>query len=263
MTSPNPDYAFLHKLADAADAKTMQHFRGGYEVDNKLTAGFDPVTIADRSAEEAIRAVLEAERPDHGIIGEEYGKTREEAENVWVLDPVDGTRAFICGTPLWGTLIGLRTNGKAAQGIMSQPYNSERFWGNCKEAFMTGPLGERPLKTRRCASLSEAIITTTEPSLFNETERPVWDAICEKARLTRYSTDCYGYAMVAAAGFDAVIETGMNTYDILALIPIIEGAGGFVTSWTGGNAADGGQVLATGDKRLHDELLSKLASVAV
>ncbi|KZL23297.1 histidinol-phosphatase [Pseudovibrio sp. WM33] len=263
MTSPSPDYAFLHKLADAADAKTMQHFRSGYEVDNKLEAGFDPVTIADRSAEEAIRAVLEAERPDHGIIGEEYGKIREDAENVWVLDPVDGTRSFICGTPLWGTLIGLRTNGKASQGIMSQPYNSERFWGDCNEAFMTGPLGKRTLKTRSCASLSEAIITTTEPALFNEVERPVWDTICAEARLTRYSTDCYGYAMVAAAGFDAVIETGMNTYDILALIPIIEGAGGFVTNWTGGNAADGGQVLATGDKRLHDELLTKLAQVAV
>ncbi len=146
MTSSNPDYAFLHKLADAADAKTMQHFRSGYEVVNKLEAGFDPVTIADRSAEEAIRAVLEVERPDHGIIGEEYGRTRENAENVWVLDPVDGTRSFICGTPLWGTLIGLRTNGKAVQGIMSQPYNNERFWGNCKEAFMSGPLGERPLR---------------------------------------------------------------------------------------------------------------------
>ncbi len=263
MPSPNPDYAFLHKLADAADAMTMQHFRAGYKVDNKLEEGFDPVTIADKSAEEAIRAILEAERPDHGIIGEEYGKTREQAENVWVLDPVDGTRAFICGIPVWGTLIGLRNNGKATQGIMSQPYNSERFWGNCEEAFMTGPLGERPLRTRSCASLSEAIITTTDPILFNETERPVWEEINAQARLTRYSTDCYGYAMVAAAGFDAVIEAGMNTYDILALIPIIEGAGGFVTNWSGGNAADGGQVLATGDKRLHDELLTKLAKVAV
>ncbi|SDR32139.1 histidinol-phosphatase [Pseudovibrio sp. Tun.PSC04-5.I4] len=263
MTSSNPDYAFLHKLADAADAKTMEYFRSGYEVDNKLDAGFDPVTIADKSAEEAIRAVLEAERPDHGIIGEEYGQVRETAENVWVLDPVDGTRSFICGTPLWGTLIGLRTGGKAVQGIMSQPYNGERFWGDCTEAFMTGPLGQRPLKTRSCASLSEAIITTTEPALFNEAERSLWDAICAQARLTRYSTDCYGYAMVAAAGFDAVIEAGLNTYDILALIPIIEGAGGTVTNWTGGNAADGGQVLATGDKRLHDILLTKLASAAV
>ncbi|KZL20765.1 Histidinol-phosphatase [Pseudovibrio axinellae] len=263
MTSSNPDYAFLHKLADAADAKTMQHFRSGYEVINKLDAGFDPVTIADRSAEEAIRAILEVECPDHGIIGEEFGMVRETAENVWVLDPVDGTRSFICGTPLWGTLIGLRTKGKAVQGIMSQPYNGERFWGNCEEAFMKGPLGERALKTRSCASLSEAVITTTEPALFSETERPLWDTICDQARLTRYSTDCYGYAMLAAAGFDAVVETGMNTYDILALIPIVEGAGGFVTNWTGGNAVDGGQVLATGDKRLHDELLTKLATAAV
>lgn len=261
MTSSS-DFDFLHKLADAADAMTMQYFRTGLAVDNKLSEGFDPVTIADRSAEEAIRSILEAERPHQGIVGEEFGKAREDAEQVWVLDPVDGTRSFICGTPLWGTLIGMRSRTKAELGIMSQPYNGERFWGNGIEAFMRGPLGERPLQTRECSSLSEAIITTTEPSLFDETERPVWDAIAQEAKLVRYSTDCYGYAMVAAAGFDAVVESGLKTYDILALIPVIEGAGGYITNWTGGNAMDGGQVVASGDKRLHDELLKKLAGVA-
>ena len=261
MTSSS-DFDFLHKLADAADAMTMQYFRTGLVVDNKLNEGFDPVTIADRSAEEAIRSILEAERPHQGIIGEEFGKTREDAEHIWVLDPVDGTRSFICGTPLWGTLIGMRSRKKAELGIMSQPYNSERFWGNGQEAFIRGPLGERPLQTRECPSLANAIIATTEPALFDETERSAWQAIAKEAQLVRYSTDCYGYAMVAAAGFDAVVESGLNTYDILALIPIIEGAGGIITNWTGGNAMEGGQVIASGDKRLHDELLTKLAQAA-
>ncbi|MDX5594700.1 histidinol-phosphatase [Pseudovibrio sp. SPO723] len=252
---------FLHQLADAADKETLKHFRSAYEVDNKLEGGFDPVTIADKAAEEAIRALIAAHYPDHGIIGEEHGRVQDTAENVWVLDPVDGTRAFITGIPLWGSLIGLRTNGEPTLGMLSQPYNAERYWGTGEASWYRGPLGSRTLSTRACEDISSAIMMTTTPALFTTTERPYFDAIEEEARLIRYGTDCYGYAMVAAGQCDAVIESGLQIYDILPLIPIIEGAGGVVTNWTGGKASEGGRVLASGDPRLHDKLLKRLSDV--
>lgn len=250
---------FLEKLAKAASEAIMPHFRQGFAVDNKWVEGFDPVTIADRNGETAMRALINDTYPDHGILGEEHGPENLDAEHVWVLDPIDGTRAFITGLPTWGTLIGLKSGGTPSLGMMVQPYIGERFGGDCKSAWYHGPLGTRALKTRACAALKDATIFTTTPALFRDGERTAFDRVEAAVQLSRYGTDCYAYCMVAAGHGDAVIETGLQAYDIVALVPIIEGAGGVVTTWTGGSPTDGGQIVASGDPRLHDMLLRELA----
>ncbi len=249
---------FIDRLADAAGAAIMPHFRSDHGVENKLETGFDPVTVADRNGEAAIRALINAEFPDHGILGEEHGAENLDAEHVWILDPIDGTRAFITGLPTWGTLIGLRSNGAASLGLMAQPYVGERYSGDGQSAVYSGPIGQRQLNTRDCAKLEDAVIMTTTPELFTPAERPLYDEIETQSKLARYGTDCYGYCMVAAGMADLVIETGLNPYDIAALIPIVEGAGGTVTTWSGDSAVDGGRVIATGDPRLHEQVLRKL-----
>lgn len=259
MTQSSNLLPFLDKLADAASHVTLPHFRSAHTVENKLSEGFDPVTVADKQAEKEMRALINSNYPEHGILGEEYGTENPDAEHVWVLDPIDGTRAFITGLPTWGTLIGLTRNGVPDLGMMVQPYVGERYSGDGKNAWYKGPLGERDLKTRPCRSLSEATLFTTTPAIFPPEERPIYDAIEREAKLARYGTDCYGYCMVANGLADAVIESGLQAYDIVALIPIIEGAGGVVTSWTGGSAANGGRVLASGSPELHEILLKKLA----
>jgi len=252
---------FLDKLADAAEKVTMPHFRSGHSVENKLAEGFDPVTIADREAEKAMRALINSQYPDHGILGEEYGTENGDAGKVWVLDPIDGTRAFITGLPTWGTLIGLTESGVPSLGMMAQPYVGERYAGDRTSAWYAGPLGNRTLKSRACSDIKNATIFTTTPALFTKAERVVYDEIEAEAQLARYGTDCYGYCMVAAGLADAVIESGLQAYDIVALVPIIEGAGGVVTSWTGGSPATGGRILASGDPELHEALLSRLTQV--
>jgi len=254
---------FLDELADLSARAILPLFRSQLAVDNKLFGQqFDPVTAADRAAEAVMRERILARFPDHGILGEEYGNERIEAYLVWVLDPIDGTRAFISGLPTWGTLIGLRQAGKAIIGVMNQPFTGERFAGDTVRAWYRGPDGSRDLKTRACATIEEAVLLTTTPALFHGAERAVYDRIEARVRLARYGTDCYGYAMVASGQADVVIEAGLKPYDIVALIPIIEGAGGIITTWTGGSAADGGNVLACGDARLHDTLLKLLAQGA-
>ncbi len=251
--------AFFDRLADAASAAIMPHFRTELAVENKLKGAFDPVTVADKAGEVAMRELIIATYPDHGILGEEFGNTGLDRERVWVLDPVDGTRSFIAGIPLWGTLIGLRTDGRATQGMMAQPFTGERFYGDGASALYSGPGGERALRTRPCADISEAILFTTSLKPFSDAEREAYLAVEERAKLARYSADCYAYCMVAAGQVDVVIEAGLQPYDITAVIPIIEGAGGVVTSWTGGSATDGGNVVASGDRRLHEQVLKLLA----
>jgi len=251
---------FLDELADVSARVILPKFRSGIAIDNKLAGQqFDPVTAADREAEAVMRERILAQYPDHGILGEEYGNDRIDAERVWVLDPIDGTRAFICGLPTWGTLIGLTEKGRPVLGMMNQPFTGERYAGDTDRAWYRGPDGSRDLQTRACDNPEQAVLLTTTPALFPDHERSRYDRIEATVRLARYGTDCYGYAMVASGQADAVIESGLKPYDIVALIPIIEGAGGIVTSWTGGSAAEGGQVLATGDPRLHERLLAMLA----
>ncbi|HYF55345.1 MAG TPA: histidinol-phosphatase [Salinarimonas sp.] len=249
---------FVNELATLSGQAILPFFRTALSPDNKAVGGFDPVTEADRAAEAAMRQVIRRTLPTHGIVGEEFGNENEDAEYVWVLDPIDGTRAFIAGLPTWGTLIGLTRAGHPAYGMMHQPFTGERFFGDGGGSLYRGPGGERRLRTRRCASLAEATIATTSPGLFDEAQRAAYDRVESRARLARYGTDCYAYCMVAAGQVDLVIEAGLKPYDIVALIPIIEGAGGVVTAWDGGPAAGGGAVVAAGDRRLHGAALELL-----
>jgi len=253
--------SFADRLADAAGAAILPHFRADLDVDNKQSGGFDPVTVADRAAESAMRALIEAEAPDHGILGEEHGPARLDAEHVWVLDPIDGTRAFICGLPTWGTLIGLRRNGRPVLGVMDQPFVRERFHGDGARAWRTYDGRETALGTRACDRLEDAIFCTTHPGLFTGAQRAVYAEIEATVRTARFGTDCYGYCMLAAGQVDLVIEPGLQAYDIVALVPIVEGAGGVVTTWTGGAPDDGGDIVASGDPRLHDAALARLARI--
>ena len=225
---------------------------------------FDPVTEADRAAESIMRRMIRDTFPQHGIIGEEFGEHDPKAEYVWVLDPIDGTKAFISGLPLWGTLIGLYHRGRPAYGMMHQPFTREKFRGDGGAAFWQGFRGakntpaERRLRARACASLAEATLMTTTPTMFSATERPLYDAVEKRVRLARYGGDCYAYCMLASGHVDLIVEAGLKPYDIAALIPIIEGAGGVVTTWTGGSAAQGGAIVAAGDKGLHAQAVRML-----
>jgi histidinol-phosphatase len=243
---------FADKLADAAALVTLQHFKQPVGIDNKLEGNnFDPVTIADRDAEAAIRALIEARYPDHGIIGEEHGSVREDAEFIWVLDPVDGTRAFISGVPTWGTLIALLHHREPVLGIIDQPYLKERYLGSPLGSSLNGT----PISTRACASLDKAIISTIDPAMFSSVERPIWNAIEQEALLARFSLDCYAYAVLAAGFMDMVIESGMEIYDYMALIPVIRGAGGIVSDWQGNESELKGQIVASGDPALHAKII--------
>ncbi len=252
---------FLDTLADAAAKAIMPHFRAQVSVENKRKDGFDPVTTGDKAGEAAMRALINRAYPSHGIYGEEYGTERPDAEYVWVLDPIDGTRAFITGVPVWGILIGLNRNGSPLLGMMHQPFSGERFSGNGKEAwYRRGGQAPTRLKTRACPALHDASIFTTSPGLFGGSDKTAYDRLERQTRLARYGCDCYAFCMVAMGHADAALETSLQPYDIVALIPIVRGAGGQVTDWKG-NAdivARGGTALATGDARVHAEALRVL-----
>ncbi len=253
--------AFVDELATISGEAIRPFFRTALGVENKSHTGvFDPVTAADRAAETAMRMLIRKTFPAHGIIGEEFGDERADAPYVWVLDPIDGTKSFISGMPAWGTLIGLMKDGVPVYGMMHQPFMGERFTGDGASAHYRGPAGERRLLARTCKDLSEAALFTTSPLLMTEEERGRFQRVERAARLTRYGGDCYAYCMVAAGYIDLVIEAGLKPHDIVALIPIIEGAGGIVTDWSGGPAAKGGRILAAGDRRVHAETLRLLAA---
>ncbi len=253
--------AFIGRLATASGETILPFFRTSLGVDNK-SAGrdFDPVTEADRAAEAVMRRLIKASFPRHGIVGEEFGNEREDAEYVWVLDPIDGTKSFIAGFPIWGTLIALLHRGSPVYGMMHQPYIGERFSGDGGAARYRGPSGERKLAVRRCASLKEAISFTTSPLLMNSTDRAAFSRVEAEVRLTRYGGDCYSYCMLAAGHLDLVVETELKPYDIAALIPIITGAGGVVTTWEGRPAQNGGRIIAAGDPRVHEAAMKVLAT---
>jgi myo-inositol-1(or 4)-monophosphatase len=248
--------AFIGRLATASGETILPFFRTSLSIDNKSTAKelkgeFDPVTEADRAAEAVMRRLIKASFPQHGIVGEEFGNEREDAEYVWVLDPIDGTKSFISGFPIWGTLIALLHRGTPVFGMMHQPYIGERFRGDSRSAYYAGPSGERKLAVRRCASLGEATAFTTSPLLMNAADRSAFGRVEAAARLVRYGGDCYSYCMLAAGHLDLVVETELKPYDIAALIPIITGAGGVVTTWDGKPAQNGGRIVAAGDPRVH------------
>ena len=246
---------FANELADAAAAAILPHFRAGAGADNKSAHGFDPVTAADRGAERVMRALIRARYPDHGILGEEEGEEFGNPGLTWVIDPIDGTRAFLLGLPLWGTLIALNDGERPVLGLMNQPFTRERFVGTGQCAWNGGHV----LHTRACAQLADAHVMCTSPDIFDPDQRRAFDAVAAGARLLRYGGDCYAYCMLASGHVDAVIEAGLQPWDVQALVPIIEGAGGIVTAWDGGDVQHGGTVLACGDARLHAQLVAALA----
>ncbi len=260
---PNLDAldTFLVELNRASGEVILPLFR----VDNGLedkggSEGFDPVTAADRGAEAAIRALIETHWPDHGVIGEEYGEDRPDAEFVWVLDPIDGTRAFIAGLPVWTTLIGLRHRGRPVLGSIGQPFIGEIFIGQASGSRLLSRGTSRPLVTRNGVPLNRAIVVTTDPpATFNEAELAAWGRVRAAARLVRFGCDAYAYAMVAAGTVDMVIEAGLKSWDIEAAIPVLEGAGGSVTDWRGEPMGQsGGAAVLVGDPKLLDEVLPLL-----
>ncbi|OJU29974.1 MAG: histidinol-phosphatase [Nitrobacter sp. 62-13] len=252
--------AFIDRLATASGETILPFFRTSLlGVENKCgPRGFDPVTEADRAAEAVMRRMIKANFPQHGIVGEEFGNQNEDAEYVWMLDPIDGTKSFIAGFPIWGTLIALLHRGMPVYGMMHQPYIGERFSGDNRSARYQGPSSGRKLAVRRCASLNEATSFTTSPLLMNGDDRAAFGQVEAEVRLTRYGGDCYSYCMLAAGHLDLVIETELKPYDIAALIPIIIGAGGVITTWEGEPAQGGGRVVAAGDPRVHEAALKLL-----
>jgi histidinol phosphatase-like enzyme (inositol monophosphatase family) len=253
-------WACARAMADAARVETLRHFRIGVASDNKLEGGFDPVTEGDRAAERAMRAVLAERRPDDAILGEEYGAQPGTTGLTWVLDPIDGTRAYISGTPTWGILIAVNDADGPVMGLIDQPYIGERFEGGAGLAVMTGPMGTAPLRTKRTRDLAEATIFTTFPEVGSKAEGAAFRAVAGRCKLTRYGMDCYAYALLAAGQIDLVIEAGLSAYDISAPIAVIEAAGGIVTDWQGGKVHAGGNTLAAATPDLHAAALQALSA---
>lgn len=269
MTVLSPDHldayrAFMDRLADAARAEILPRFRVGAAVDDKHGAdrGFDPVTDADREAERAMRALIQSTYPTHGILGEEFDAIPSQDGFAFVLDPVDGTRAFVAGLPLWGTLIALTYQGEPLIGVIDQAYLDERYSGWPGGATLRVRGQSQNLRTRATGTLSEAILATTDPFLFNPSERGGFEMLRQTARLTRYGCDCYAYAMLAAGTIDVVAESGLRVWDVAALLPVVRGAGGACVNWRGGSPAAGGQLLAVSDARLIEPCLTALRRCA-
>ncbi len=251
--------AFVDELATVSGETIRPFFRSALGVENKSrSGGFDPVTAADRAAEAAMRALIKRTFPEHGVVGEELDADNPDAEYVWVLDPIDGTKSFICGMPAWGTLIALTRRGQPIYGMMHQPFTREHFTGDGKGAHYRGPAGERNLRVRSCAQLSDAIMLTTSPLLMKEADRQCFGRVENVVRLSRYGGDCYAYCVLAAGHVDLIIETELKPHDVLALIPIIEGAGGIMTTWENEPALKGGRIIAAGDKHVHAQAMKLL-----
>ncbi len=251
MSKTKTMFSFFEEIAEASAAATLPYFRTAMSVDNKLDEGFDPVTEADKSAERAIRALIERDFPEDGIHGEEYGLVRENALRRWVIDPVDGTRAFISGLPVWGTLVGLTHGHIAIAGMMAQPFTGEIFMADGESAVRVWRGQATDLKVSACKQLGAAKMFTTSPHLFKGAMRGQFDALETKVKLSRYGTDCYAFAMLAAGFADVVIDPGLQPYDIVALIPLIEQAGGIVTTLDGARAENGGDIIAAATPELH------------
>ncbi|WP_437689487.1 histidinol-phosphatase [Sorangium sp. So ce176] len=255
MTPSQELVDLAQRLADASGAVIRRYFRKGIEADDKEDAS--PVTVADREAEVAMRELLAARAPGHGIVGEELGRENEGAELVWVLDPIDGTKAFITGKPLFGTLIALLHRGRPVLGVIDQPVLGERWLGVLgRETLWNGA----PARVRACAGLSDVRLSTTGPQYFSPTAARAFGAVAARAKLVSYGGDCYQYGLVASGCVDVVVEHGLKLHDFAALVPVITGAGGLMTDWEGRplDAASAGDVVAAGDPRAHAEVLAAL-----
>lgn len=245
------------KAADAAAVVTCQYFRSDMQVENKAGENaFDPVTQADRLAELAIREQLLHQFPDIGFYGEEHEVIAGKGDLMWVVDPIDGTRAFMSGMPLWGTLIGLYDGRSAVLGVMDQPILKERYTATSSSAQLHNATESLTLSTRTGRALDKAVVYCTTPDMFTtKIDRKRFELVRDNALLTRYGGDCYAYALLAAGFVDVVLDCDLEPYDIMALIPLIEAAGGVVSNWEGKSAVDGGYIVASGSRQLHEEVL--------
>ena len=261
MKQPDDELIFFaHRLADAAGAVIRPYFRQRIEIIDKGKTAFDPVTLADREAETAMRGLIRRDRPDDGILGEEHGAEPGRNGFLWVLDPIDGTRAFITGRPTWGTLIALEKDGEPILGIIDQPVLRERFVGYETVAEFRSPEGTATLRTRSCAALAEAAVSTTHPwGYFTASERAGFEAVCARARMSYFGGDCYAYGLLAMGHIDLIVEASLAPWDVAALVPIVENAGGVFTDWNGAPVRDGGRVIAAGDARVHVEAVEILS----
>ncbi|MEM9014726.1 MAG: inositol monophosphatase family protein [Pseudomonadota bacterium] len=257
---------FAQRLTEAARGRTLAHFRKQATVFNKAGVLFDPVTDADREAERAQRDMIRSVYPEHGVLGEEFGERVEEGPWRWVLDPVDGTRAFVCGIPSWTTLIALEYDSHSVLGIIDQPFTDEQ-WTACfgETVYMRGG-SHFSCKTSDTTEISKARISTTDPrpsGYFNEREAEVFESIAVDARLARFSLDAYAYGLLACGELDVVLETTLQRHDWAALVPVIEGAGGVATNWNGEPVGkdDRGEILAAATPELHSEVLERLRRV--
>jgi histidinol phosphatase-like enzyme (inositol monophosphatase family) len=266
MTIDAETIAFAHKLADASGAVIRPYFRQRIDIADKGktadggTGVFDPVTAADKEAEEAIRAIIERERPNDGILGEEFGEKPSRNGRRWVLDPVDGTRAFITGRHEWGSLIALEQDETPILGLIDQPVLRERFLGANGETSMLTEGEQLRLVVRPCADLSEAILCATHPNAyFTPEERAAFGRIESKVKMTRFGGDCYLFVALALGFVDLIVESSFHRWDVAALMPVVQGAGGIITDWRGGSCENGGRVLAAGDARIHAQAIELLA----
>ncbi|MEQ9815738.1 MAG: histidinol-phosphatase [Azospirillaceae bacterium] len=260
MTQTAADPALIdlvNRLADASGAVVRRHFRAPFTVEQKADAS--PVTVADRGAEAAIRGILEAERPGDGIVGEEYGSHRPDAAHVWVIDPIDGTKSFITGRPIFGTLIALLRDGVPVLGVIDQPILGDRWIGG---AGHPTTLNGEAARVRRCAALARAVIATTTPAMFDAGDWPRFQRLERESAAAVYGGDCFAYAGLASGWCDLVVESGLNLYDFAALVPVIEAAGGIMTDWRGQPLTQGspGQVVAAGDPAIHRQAMEILTA---
>ena len=262
MTVDDKLIAFANRLADASGAVIRPFFRQRIDVAHKPgVRAFDPVTEADKGGERAIRAIIERDRPDDGILGEEYGERAGKNGLRWVLDPVDGTRAFITGRHEWGSLIALEENEVPVLGIIDQPVLGERYVGVNGRSHLLEGEKRTPLKVRECADIKDAILCATDPSVyFSHEQQAAFARVRAAVRMTRFGGDCYLFAALALGFVDIVIEAGFNRWDVAALIPLVEGAGGVITNWSGDDCRDGKTILACGDSRVHETAIKLLKS---
>ncbi len=246
-------------LADAARRETLAHFRSaGLGADSKETQRFDPVTVADRASERAMRAILALRRPRDAILGEEFGPREGTSGLTWILDPIDGTRGYLSGTPTWGVLVAVADTSGPIYGLIDQPYIGERFSGGFGRAEVFGPMGRKLLAARPARPLGEAILFSTFPEVGTPAEGAAFARLAREMRLVRYGMDCYAYALIASGQIDLVVEAGLQPYDVAAPIAVIEAAGGIVTNWQGGPAAGGGQIIAAANAGVHAAALAVL-----
>jgi myo-inositol-1(or 4)-monophosphatase len=251
---------FALDLAKTAGGIAQAHFRRSFAVHNKDNAGFDPVTTADRSIERVLRRAVLERYPDHGIVAEEEGPRPTTSAYTWFIDPIDGTRSFMLGSPLWGTLIGVTHYEMPLFGLLCQPVLEEIFFGAPSGSWLIKPDRRERLKSRDCKSLAEAALTATHPDMFEGPAARAFGALASRCLLHRFGGDCYNYAMLAAGFVDLVVDAQMQPYDIVPLLPILEAAGCVATDWDGRVPLGGGNVLAAATAELHAEALAVLRS---